>query len=138
MGACPHPLQRQPKKALPLLNMIVVGLPAAGKTSLIASIATEREEEDLQSSTSMNKIELGIEKFVLQKRVRIVSFEVSSSAVRTWRHYYPNAHILLFVIDGQTLRSGVRKPEDLITILKEIDSMAPEHCKVILAYSKCE
>ena len=86
--------------------MIVVGLPRSGKSEVLACLATDREEEDLQSSTSMNKIELGIEKFVLEKTVRIVSFEVSSAAVKTWRHYYPNAHIVLLVIDTHSLRQG--------------------------------
>lgn len=48
-------------------------------------------------------MELEIGSFVLEKKVKVVAFEVSSASMKSWKYYYSNAHILLFVIDEARL-----------------------------------
>lgn len=136
---CPNALsQRQHERSLPVLNMIVLGFPGAGKSTLIERLGAEREERETQDC-SVERVQLEIGSFVLEKRVRIVAFEAPSSAVKTWRYYYVNAHILLFLVDHQHLnKKGSAHAEAVVSVLREIDQSAPTSCQLIVVFSKCE
>jgi hypothetical protein len=86
----------------------------------------------------VERVQLEIGSFVLEKRVKVVAFEVPSAAVKTGRYYYVNAHILLFVIDHHKLHSNSPpKASDIIAVLREIDRTAPSSCQLIVVFSKC-
>lgn len=88
----------------------------------------------------MERVQLEIGSFVLEKRVRIVAFEVPSGAVQTWRHYYTNAHILIFVVDQTKLvypnTPGIVYNQRIIEVLREIDQRAPNMCQLMVVFSK--
>lgn len=90
----------------------------------------------------MERVQLEIGSFVLEKRVRIVAFEAPSGAVQTWRHYYTNAHILLFVVDQTQLASpstpGTPHSQIVIEVLREIDQRAPVSCQLMVVFSKSD
>lgn len=118
--------------------MIVVGFSRAGKTTLINRLAIDREESSL-ADASLGKMELDIGSFVLQKKLKVVAFEVASSAVKSWRFYYPNAHILLVVVDCQRLREDSdHHGRQIREALLEMDDIAPLHCKLILVFNKMD
>jgi GTPase SAR1 family protein len=94
---------REEKTSMPVLNMIVVGYPNAGKTQLISRLGSNREEGE-KTQYSLNKMELDIGSFVLENRLKMVTFEVSSAAVKSWKYYYPTAHVLLIVVDAFRLQ----------------------------------
>lgn len=62
-----------------------------------------------------------------------------SSAVKTWKYYYVNAHILLFLADAARLqREGGEHAKTIVDVVKEIDENAPENCQLIMVFSKSE
>lgn len=71
--------------------------------------------------------------------MKVITFEVCSPAVKTWKYYYPNAHILLFVIDSDRLQTNSDKEVASIgDSLKEIDRNISELCKVIVVFNKMD
>lgn len=71
--------------------------------------------------------------------MRIVAFEAPSGAVQTWRHYYLNAHILLFVVDQARLADRDGKHSAMVVqVLREIDDRAPKECQVMVVFSKSD
>jgi hypothetical protein len=109
---------KEDKTSLPVLNMIVVGFPKAGKTEIINKLAIDREEAE-QTQFSLNKMELEIGSFVLADRIKMVTFEVSSSSVKSWKYYYPTAHVLLIVVDAFRLENeGESHIRSILTVLQ--------------------
>ncbi len=71
---------------------------------------------------SLGQNELNLCSFTLKDVMKVITFEVCSPAVKTWKYYYPNAHILLFVIDSDRLQTNSEKEVASIgDSLKEID-----------------
>ena len=88
--------------------MTVVGFKNSGKTSIIASLGIDHDKGE-SIDNSLGQCELNIVSFIIGNKIRIISFEVCSPAFKTWKTYYPNADLLLFVIDSQKLQSDSEK-----------------------------
>lgn len=54
MGSCPG-IKLRRSDSLPVLNMVVIGLPKSGKSSIINCIATDKDEADIQDN-SLGKV----------------------------------------------------------------------------------
>jgi hypothetical protein len=70
--------------------------------------------------------------------VKIVAFEAPSATVQTWRHYYLNAHNLLFVVDQAQLAPGTTHTGLVVQVLREIDQRAPVSCQLMVVFSKSD
>ena len=54
MGSCPA-IKFTSSHSLPLLNMVVIGFPSSGKSSIISSVGVDKDESEAQDS-SLGKV----------------------------------------------------------------------------------
>ena len=63
-------------------------------------------------------MELEIGSFVLANKLKMVTFEVSSIATKSWKYYYPTAHVLLIVVDAFRLQTeGKSHVKSILSVL---------------------
>ena len=81
---------------MPLFNMLIVGFSEVGKTKLLAEIKGEQNDD---------KNVLEINTLILNKTIKIMTFDVSGKAEKTWRNYYAIADMVMFVVDSSDIQS---------------------------------
>jgi 50S ribosomal subunit-associated GTPase HflX len=90
-------------------------------------------------SSSTGRIELDINSFVLENKVKIIAFEVCSPNVKAWKNYYPSANIVLLVIDTiRLLRDETVYAQTMEDVLSEIDNSVTRSCKVMVVFNKID
>ena len=95
---CPSGFSRT-NKSLAVVNMVVVGFKYSVKSSILSKLSKSNEETSFLDN-SLGKGSLDIDSFILENKIKVVAFEVCSSMTKTWKKYYQNGHILLFVVDS--------------------------------------
>jgi len=70
--------------------MLVVGYPSSGKTKIISAI--KGADNDQKHTLEINTI-------TISPLLKLMVFEVSGQAEKTWKNYYPITDVVMFVVD---------------------------------------
>ena len=70
----------------------------------------------------------------MNKKIKIIDFEVAGRASNSWHNYYITSNVVLFVVDAS-------KPENfekIGQILKEMDQQLIEKAQIIIVFNKID
>lgn len=106
--------------------MLIVGMTGSGKSTILNQLKGEPE-------ATCNE-ELGIDSFIVNKKIKIIAFEVAGRASNSWHNYYITSNIVLFVIDSTQPDSFSKIREILI----EMDQQLIDKAQIIIVFNKVD
>ncbi len=70
----------------------------------------------------------------MNKKIKIIAFEVAGRANNSWHNYYITSNVVLFVVDASKPESF----EKIGQILKEMDQQLIEKAQIIIVFNKID